>query len=50
MEQVLTQWIFDSDEVTERELDAAKTLIVETICSGLQAPPPPPSLLESPPR
>ena len=37
VEQVLTGWIFDSEPVTERELAAAKTLIVETICRGLQA-------------
>lgn len=37
IEQVLTGWIFDSEPVTERELAAAKTLIVETICRGLEA-------------
>ena len=36
VEQVLTGWIFDSEPVTEHELAAAKTLIVETICRGLQ--------------
>ncbi len=36
IEQVLTVWIFDSEPVTESELAAAKTLIVETICRGLQ--------------
>jgi TetR/AcrR family fatty acid metabolism transcriptional regulator len=36
VEQVLTVWIFDSAEVGEDELDQAKTLIVETICRGLE--------------
>ncbi len=36
VEQVLTGWIFDSDPVTDEELERAKTLIVETICSGLE--------------
>jgi TetR/AcrR family transcriptional regulator, fatty acid metabolism regulator protein len=36
VEQVLTGWIFDSVEVGEDELDQAKTLIVETICRGLE--------------
>ena len=36
IEQVLTGWIFDSSAVPERDLDAAKTLIVETICRGLE--------------
>jgi TetR/AcrR family fatty acid metabolism transcriptional regulator len=36
IEQVLTGWIFDSVAVTEPELAAAKTLIVETICGGLE--------------
>jgi AcrR family transcriptional regulator len=36
VEQVLTAWIFDSERVPEDELGAAKTLIVETICSGLE--------------
>jgi len=36
VEQVLSGWIFDSDSVTEDELDRAKTLIVETICHGLE--------------
>ncbi len=35
VEQVLTGWIFDSEAVTEPELERAKTLIVETICNGL---------------
>jgi AcrR family transcriptional regulator len=35
IEQVLTGWIFDSATVSERELEQAKTLIVETICGGL---------------
>ncbi len=36
IEQVLTGWIFDSAEVPDPDLDAAKTLIVETICRGLE--------------
>jgi AcrR family transcriptional regulator len=36
IEQVLTGWIFDSVAVDESELERAKTLIVETICLGLE--------------
>jgi AcrR family transcriptional regulator len=36
VEQVLTGWIFDSVPVGEAELERAKTLIVETICNGLE--------------
>jgi TetR/AcrR family transcriptional regulator, fatty acid metabolism regulator protein len=36
IEQVLTGWIFDEFRATEDELERAKTLIVETICTGLQ--------------
>ncbi len=36
IEQVLTGWIFDSVEVGESEFDQAKTLIVDTICRGLE--------------
>ena len=36
VEQVLTGWIFDRDSVSERELENAKGLIVETICKGLE--------------
>ena len=36
IEQVLTGWIFDSDSVGEDELERAKSLIVETICRGLE--------------
>jgi AcrR family transcriptional regulator len=36
VEQVLTGWIFDSAPVSEPELERAKALIVETICSGLE--------------
>ena len=36
VEQVLTGWIFDSVPVGEADLEQAKTLIVETICSGLE--------------
>ena len=35
IEQVLTGWIFNSEPVDEAELERAKTLIVETICGGL---------------
>jgi AcrR family transcriptional regulator len=36
IEQVLTGWIFESDTVGDDELERAKTLIVETICRGLE--------------
>jgi AcrR family transcriptional regulator len=36
IEQVLTGWIFDSLPVGDAELERAKTLIVETICRGLE--------------
>ncbi|MGI8505310.1 MAG: TetR/AcrR family transcriptional regulator [Solirubrobacteraceae bacterium] len=36
VEQVLTEWIFDSVAVGEDQLERAKMLIVETICSGLE--------------
>ncbi|MGI8428533.1 MAG: TetR/AcrR family transcriptional regulator [Solirubrobacteraceae bacterium] len=36
IEQVLSGWIFDSEPVGEAELERAKTLIVETICRGLE--------------
>jgi len=36
VEQVLTGWIFESAAVGEQELERAKTLIVETICRGLE--------------
>jgi TetR/AcrR family transcriptional regulator, fatty acid metabolism regulator protein len=36
IEQVLTRWIFDRDAVDDDELDAAKTMIIETICRGLE--------------
>jgi TetR/AcrR family fatty acid metabolism transcriptional regulator len=37
IEQVLTGWIFTSERVGDEELERAKTLIVETICGGLDA-------------
>jgi hypothetical protein len=37
IEQVLTRWIFDSVAVPDGELQAAKVLIVDTICGGLEA-------------
>ena len=36
IEQVLTGWIFDSVTVGPEEMAGAKTLIVETICGGLE--------------
>jgi TetR/AcrR family transcriptional regulator, fatty acid metabolism regulator protein len=36
IEQVLTRWIFNQDSVADDELDAAKAMIVETICRGLE--------------
>ena len=36
IEQVLSGWIFESEPVGEDELGQAKTLIVETICRGLE--------------
>ncbi|MBV9942796.1 MAG: TetR/AcrR family transcriptional regulator [Solirubrobacterales bacterium] len=36
IEQVLTRWIFDRDPVDDAELEGAKTMIVETICRGLE--------------
>jgi TetR/AcrR family transcriptional regulator, fatty acid metabolism regulator protein len=43
IEQVLTRWIFDRDAVDEDELEGAKTMIVETICRGLERDGVPPS-------
>jgi len=36
IEQVLTGWIFDRVQVDDTELERIKTLIVETICRGLE--------------
>jgi TetR/AcrR family transcriptional regulator, fatty acid metabolism regulator protein len=36
VEQVLTGWIFDSTTVGQAELERVKSMIVETICSGLE--------------
>jgi TetR/AcrR family transcriptional regulator, fatty acid metabolism regulator protein len=36
VEQVLTGWIFESLAVGDAEFERAKTLIVETICRGLE--------------
>jgi TetR/AcrR family transcriptional regulator, fatty acid metabolism regulator protein len=36
IEQVLTGWIFDPEAVADEDLERAKTLIVETICRGLE--------------
>jgi AcrR family transcriptional regulator len=38
VEQVLTGWIFDDEPVNQADLEQAKTLIVTTICSGLEIP------------
>jgi TetR/AcrR family transcriptional regulator, fatty acid metabolism regulator protein len=37
IEQVLTGWIFESAPLGDPELEHAKTLIVETICRGLES-------------
>lgn len=39
VEQVLTGWIFDTEPVSTRTLDQAKTMIVDTICNGLRRHP-----------
>ncbi len=39
IEQVLTRWIFDRDAVGDDELEGAKSMIVETICRGLERDP-----------
>jgi TetR/AcrR family fatty acid metabolism transcriptional regulator len=36
VEQVLTGWIFDDQPIGDPEFEHAKTLIVETICRGLE--------------
>ncbi len=36
VEQVLTGWIFETERVSDDELERAKKLIVETICHGLE--------------
>ena len=36
VEPVLTGWIFEVEPVSDDELERAKTLIVETICRGLE--------------
>ncbi len=36
IEQVLTGWIFESATVAELDFERAKTLIVDTICRGLE--------------
>jgi AcrR family transcriptional regulator len=36
VEQVLTGWIFESTPIGDDQLDRAKTMIVETICRGLE--------------
>jgi TetR/AcrR family transcriptional regulator, fatty acid metabolism regulator protein len=37
IEQVLTRWIFAEGPVSDEEFERAKTMIVETICQGLEA-------------
>jgi AcrR family transcriptional regulator len=36
IEQVLTSWIFAEDPVSDDEFERAKSMIVETICRGLE--------------
>ena len=36
IEQVLSGWIFDSDSVSDHELEHSKALIVDAICRGLE--------------
>ena len=38
IEQVLTGWILGFLPESETEFEDAKTFVVETICSGLEAP------------
>jgi TetR/AcrR family transcriptional regulator, fatty acid metabolism regulator protein len=38
IEQVLTGWIFDPDDVPDAEIDEAKDLVVDTIVDGLGSP------------
>lgn len=38
VEQVLTGWIFDDEPVDQAGFEQAKTLIVTTICNGLEIP------------
>jgi TetR/AcrR family fatty acid metabolism transcriptional regulator len=40
VEQVLTGWIFEDGPVSQADLEHAKTLIVTTICTGLEIPQP----------
>ena len=35
IEQVLTSWIFETEPVSEDELERTKALIVDTVCEGL---------------
>ena len=39
IEQLLTGWIFDLLPQTEEEFERAKSLVVETICGGLESAP-----------
>ena len=39
IEQLLSGWIFDLLPQTEEEFERAKTLVVETICGGLEVSP-----------
>jgi hypothetical protein len=36
IEQVLTNWIFEAEPVGAEELGRAKSLVVETLCRGLE--------------
>ncbi len=40
VEQVLTGWIFEDEPVSPQDLERAKTLIVSTICTGIELPGP----------
>jgi hypothetical protein len=44
IEQVLTGWIFDPDDIPDTEIEEAKDLVVETIVDGLGSPSSSPAL------
>jgi TetR/AcrR family fatty acid metabolism transcriptional regulator len=43
IEQVLTGWIFGLLPQGEEDLERAKQMVVETVCGGLECPPPTPA-------
>ena len=47
IEQLLSGWIFDVLPQTEEEFERAKSLVVETICGGLEAAPAGPPALSA---